>query len=104
MLQELETLADRINQDPSTIEGWLAVYQFDVSGERGGTYQVRFCDNQVQVMEGNSNQAQCTLQLSDTNFAKLLRKQLNPTAAVMLGKIKIKGDISLALQLQRLFA
>ncbi|MBG9789471.1 SCP2 sterol-binding domain-containing protein [Brevibacillus laterosporus] len=104
MLQELETLADRINQNPSAIEGWLAVYQFDVSGERGGAFQVKFCNNHVQVTEGKPNQAQCTLQLSDTNFTKLLQKQLNPATAFILGKIKIKGDISLALQLQSLFA
>ncbi|QDX94517.1 sterol carrier protein [Brevibacillus laterosporus] len=104
MLQELETLAERINQNPSVIEGWWAVYQFDVSGEQGGTYQVQFNNNHVQVTEGKPNQSQCTLQLSDSNFKKLLQKQLNPTTALMLGKIKIKGDIALALRLQSLFA
>ncbi|QOT00067.1 SCP2 sterol-binding domain-containing protein [Brevibacterium sp. JNUCC-42] len=103
MLQELETLAERINQNPSVIEGWLAVYQFDVSGEQGGIYQVQFNNNHVQVTEGKPNQSQCTLQLSDSNFKKLLQKQLNPTTALMLGKIKIKGDIALALRLQSLF-
>ena len=46
--------------------------------------------------------ADCTLRLSRKNLEKLLRGNLNPAMAVMSGKVKIDGDMSLALQLAKL--
>jgi putative sterol carrier protein len=47
-------------------------------------------------------QAECTLRLSRKNLEKLLRGNLNPAMAVMSGKVKIDGDMSIALQLAKL--
>ncbi|MGB0410326.1 MAG: SCP2 sterol-binding domain-containing protein [Pikeienuella sp.] len=46
--------------------------------------------------------AECTLRLSKKNLEKLLRGKLNPAMAVATGKVKIDGDMSLALQLAKL--
>ncbi len=47
-------------------------------------------------------EADCTLRLSRKNLEKLLRGKLNPAMAVMSGKVKIDGEMSLALQLAKL--
>ncbi|MCG7628303.1 SCP2 sterol-binding domain-containing protein [Epibacterium sp. MM17-32] len=44
----------------------------------------------------------CTLRLSIENLKKLLRGQLNPMTAVMMGKIKISGDMAVAMKLGKL--
>lgn len=44
----------------------------------------------------------CTLRLSTENLKKLLTGKLNPMTAVMMGKIKISGDISVAMKLGKL--
>ncbi|KIC20558.1 SCP2 sterol-binding domain-containing protein [Leisingera sp. ANG-Vp] len=44
----------------------------------------------------------CTLRLSPENLTKLLTGKLNPMTAVMMGKIKISGDMSVALKLSKL--
>ncbi|KUP94833.1 SCP2 sterol-binding domain-containing protein [Tritonibacter horizontis] len=44
----------------------------------------------------------CTLRLSSDNLKKLLRGDLNPMTAVMMGKIKVSGDMSVALRLGKL--
>ncbi len=44
----------------------------------------------------------CTLRLSTDNLSKLLRGQLNPMTAVMLGKIKVSGDMAVAMRLGKL--
>ena len=44
----------------------------------------------------------CTLRLSTENLKKLLRGQLNPMTAVMMGKIKISGDMGVAMKLGKL--
>ncbi len=44
----------------------------------------------------------CTLRLSTENLKKLLRGQLNPMTAVMMGKIKISGEMGVAMKLGKL--
>ncbi len=98
--QTLSALALKMNEDPKGIRGFQSVYQFDLSGEDGGTYQVKFDNNQVSYVQGTPDEPKCTLQMSDANFIKLVNGQLNPTAAFMMGKLKVKGDLSLSLKLQ----
>ena len=48
--------------------------------------------------------AQCVIIIKDINVLKdIVSGKINPTIAFMQEKIKIKGDISLALRLQKLF-
>ncbi|NRP26042.1 hypothetical protein XMM379_002748 [Aliiroseovarius sp. xm-m-379] len=44
----------------------------------------------------------CTLRLSTENLQKLLTGKLNPMTAVMMGKIKLSGDMTTAMQLAKL--
>lgn len=59
---------------------------------------------------GDSNQvttenkdADCTVDISLDDFNALIRGKLNPMSAMMSGKLKIKGDMSVAMKLQSLF-
>lgn len=44
----------------------------------------------------------CTLRLSADNLQKLLAGKLNPMTAVMMGKIKVSGDMGVAMKLSKL--
>ncbi|WP_139488713.1 SCP2 sterol-binding domain-containing protein [Brevibacillus dissolubilis] len=99
----LHALIEKINANPEPIQGLSLNYQFDLSGDDGGTLQIRIADGQVEYAEGTPYEPVCTLQLSDQNFIKLVNDDLNPTTAFMMGKLKVKGDISLALKLHSLF-
>jgi putative sterol carrier protein len=44
----------------------------------------------------------CTIRLSRDNLVKLLGGQLNPMTGVMLGKLKVSGDLGVAMGLGRL--
>ncbi|OLY78883.1 Oleate-induced peroxisomal protein POX18 [Smittium mucronatum] len=44
-----------------------------------------------------------TIQLLDTDFVKLLNGKLNGQAAFIQGKLKLKGNIMLAMKLERIF-
>lgn len=46
--------------------------------------------------------ADCTIKISKENFEELIAGELNPTAAFMTGKIKVEGDMSVAMQLSQL--
>ncbi|MEI2804470.1 SCP2 sterol-binding domain-containing protein [Albidovulum sp.] len=44
----------------------------------------------------------CTLALSEQNLVKLLDGKLNPMTAVVLGKLKVSGDLGVAMGLAKL--
>lgn len=46
--------------------------------------------------------ADCTIAATEENFTALLQGDLNPMMAVMTGKVKISGDMSVAMKLQNL--
>jgi putative sterol carrier protein len=46
--------------------------------------------------------ADCTIKISKDNFEQLIAGELNPTAAFMTGKIKIAGDMSVAMALSQI--
>ncbi|MDX8364561.1 SCP2 sterol-binding domain-containing protein [Cytobacillus sp. Hm23] len=98
--EELKNLSDKINENPEHIEGLDYVYQFQVSGEDEGAYQVAFSNGELSYNEGEAEDPSCTIQLSGENLVKLIHGKLNATSAFMMGQLKIKGDLSLALKLQ----
>jgi putative sterol carrier protein len=51
---------------------------------------------------GASDKGDCTLSLSDSDFVQLMTGKLNPQAAFMKGKLKIKGNVMLAQKLSAL--
>jgi putative sterol carrier protein len=54
------------------------------------------------VFSMEDKDADCSISMSEDNFQKLVAGKLNPMMAVMTGKIKIKGDMSLAMKLKDL--
>ncbi|MGE7271120.1 SCP2 sterol-binding domain-containing protein [Brevibacillus panacihumi] len=98
--QTIANLLEKINSNPHGIEGMTAVYHFQLSGADGGTYQVKIENSQATYTKEATEEAGCTLELSDENFIKLVHGKLNPTTAFMMGKLKIKGAMGLSLTLQ----
>ncbi|WP_284165238.1 SCP2 sterol-binding domain-containing protein [Frigidibacter sp. SD6-1] len=44
----------------------------------------------------------CTLKISEDNLVKLLTGKLNPMVGVMTGKLKVSGDLTVAMGLAKL--
>lgn len=53
------------------------------------------------VLNENAD-ADCTIATSEEVFTQLLQGELNPMMAVMTGKVKISGDMTVAMKLQNL--
>lgn len=101
-LEEIMTkIEEIINANTEPISGLSLKYQFDISGDSEGTYQLHLQDGKAAVVQG-AGEVQCTLKMSFKNFKKFLAGQLNGTAAFMMGKLKIDGDITKALKLESL--
>jgi putative sterol carrier protein len=93
-----ETLESRV--DPAKATGLTATYRFEIDG--AGTWLVDVDDGRVSVSETGGD-ADCTISASSETFMKIARREQNPTAAYMSGKLKVRGDMGQAMKLQKLF-
>ncbi|HLZ35718.1 MAG TPA: SCP2 sterol-binding domain-containing protein [Nitrospira sp.] len=80
-----------------------AIYQFDLSGTQGGQYVLTVRQGACQVTEGTHDDPHVTLTMAGEDCIKVLNGQLSGPAAAMSGRIKISGDIGLAMHLKALF-
>ena len=90
-------LEDRI--DPARARGMRASYKFEVEG--AGTWRLEVDDGHVEVSESDAP-ADCVLRASEQTFLRILQGEQSPTTAFMTGKIRVEGDVGLALKLREL--
>ncbi len=95
------TLASKL--DPEAAEGLDVVYQFDLSGTDGGQYQLQIRDGACQVSEGAHPDPHVTLAMSGEDCLRVLNGQVSGTMVAMTGRLRVSGDMGLALQLASLF-
>jgi len=98
----LAKLKAELAANPGKIANLKASYQFELTGEGGGTYHAAFDNGTFDIGEGASANPGCTITVSTADFFALLQRKLNPMAAFMAGKLKIKGDMGMAMKLQQL--
>jgi len=81
-----------------------ATIQFDLSGDSGGKWWVKIHDGTAESGKGEPpDPANLTLLADANDWVKIMTGQLDGTAAFMQGKLKIKGDMGLAIKMQSLF-
>ncbi len=99
--QALQALSE--SADAEKLKGMDATILFDVSGEGEEQWTVTIQDGQVSVVEGGAEKPTITVEATAADLKALVEGELNPMAAFMKGRLKVKGDISMAMQLQKLF-
>jgi putative sterol carrier protein len=89
-------LIERI--DATLTRGAHAVYRFDVEG----TVRFLIIDDGLILLTDNAGSADCTLEMSAAVLGGIARGEMNLNTAVMSGRIKVHGDLALALRLRDL--
>ena len=96
--QFFNELQDKIN--PANTAGMNQTYQFNIEGEGGGNWYITFTDGQPEVVQGVAESPNITLTADAANWLDVATGKMNGQTAFLTGKLKIQGDMSLAMKLQ----
>jgi len=97
-----QKLPEKLSASPEKVEGMVANYLFDISGDDGGKWTLT-CDGSTAVVaEGEQGETQCTITMTSVDFVAMMGGDLNPMMAFSMGKLRVAGDIGLAIKIQGL--
>jgi putative sterol carrier protein len=92
----------KLQAKPDVVSKINAIYQFNIGGPGGGTWSVDCTQPGGKVQAGPVENARCTVAATDQHFLDIVNGKLNPQMAFMSGKLKIQGDMGLAMKLQQI--
>ena len=89
---------------PEKAQGVDATVHFKFTGEEAGEWNATIKDGKVDVAQGiPRKQPNMTLTADSGDYVKLFTGELDGMQAFMQGKIKLAGDLNLAMKLMQMF-
>jgi putative sterol carrier protein len=88
---------------PEMAEGVDAVIQYILTGEEGGNYIIKIKDSTCTWAEGLAESPKVTLTADAQDFKDVLLGRVNGMQYFMQGKLKLAGDLNLAMKLTSFF-
>jgi putative sterol carrier protein len=84
-------------------QGLNAIFQPDITGERGGTWNVVIRDGACQINESIHESPNVTLTMSAETWLGIVNRELDGMQAFLSGKLMASGNIMLAQRIAQLF-
>ena len=88
---------------PEASTGINAVFQYHLTGSEAGDWMIDIHDGKINVEPGVHPNPQVTLTADSQDYKDVVLGRTNAMASFMQGKLKLAGDLSLAMKLQNLF-
>ena len=85
---------------PERAKGIDVVAQVNIDGSNGGKWTVTIRDQTMEVTEGTHQSPTLAIDMAETDFLDLVNRKLSAEKAFFTGKIKFKGNITVALRLR----
>jgi putative sterol carrier protein len=99
----LDRVVQNMNDHPERVKDMTGRIRFDLSGEGGGSYLIRIADGAATLAEATEGDAaQATISMTAADLDALVGGTLLGMQAFMAGRIRVGGDIGLAMRLESL--
>ena len=102
------TIAELFEQMPSVFNpaaaaGMNKTFQLNITGDEAGVWAFKINNGQGEVIPGGVEKPDVTFTISDKDWLAITEGKLDGMNAFMTGKLKVSGDMMLAMKLQNLF-
>jgi putative sterol carrier protein len=88
---------------PAKAKGVHARYQWDLSGPHGGDWWIVVNDGTYKIGKGKISDPNVTFLVSDKDWVAICHDQLSGTWAYFTGRLKVRGDQTVARKLGEIF-
>ena len=88
---------------PEKAQGLNAAIQFNFTGQEPGEWYAVIQDGKCEVSRGIHPSPRMTLKANSEDYVKIFTGELDGMQAFMQGKIKLTGDLNLAMKLMQMF-
>ena len=88
--------------DPTAWGQDNAVLQFNITGDAGGSWTAAIDAGKLTVTEGQAENASMTMTCASQDMLAIVNGELSAVSAFMQGRVKIEGNMALAMKLQNL--
>ncbi|MCZ2122967.1 MAG: SCP2 sterol-binding domain-containing protein [Anaerolineales bacterium] len=88
---------------PEKAVGLDTVIQFKFTGAEAGEWYAVVKDGKVEVSKGEHASPKMTLTADSADYVKIFTGELDGMQAFMQGKLKLAGDLNLAMKLMQMF-
>jgi putative sterol carrier protein len=79
------------------------VIQFELTGEESGSWAVIIKDGAASVEKGKREDAAMVLSADSQDYKDIVTGRLAPMKAFMAGKVKLEGNLNMAMKFAELF-
>jgi putative sterol carrier protein len=83
--------------------GMTKTFQWNITGDQASVWAFKITNGQGELVPGGVEKPDLTITVLDEDWLSIVEGKLDPMNAFMTGKLKVSGDMMLAMRLQQLF-
>src|SRR5215469_6336466 len=96
-----EQMAHRYNAAAGA--GLTKTFQWNITGDEAGVWAFKIVHGVGQLIPGGVEEPDVTITISDKNWLAIAEGKKDSFKAFMTGKLKVTGDLTLAMKVPQLF-
>lgn len=101
-----QKLGENVAKNPEKATSVDGVFGFNITGDGGGEWTLNLKSGTTSdfVSDGIADNADVTITISASDWEGITAGTVNPMQAFMMGKIKVAGNMGLAMKLQNVLS
>lgn len=89
--------------NPAAAGGLSKTFQWNITGEETGKWALKIANQTCELIRDGVEKPDITLTMSDKDWLSIAEGKMDAMNAFMTGKVKVAGDMMLAMRIQNLF-